>query len=40
MNKYYIIKYHLKREVWETIAVCIAFIGLLMIIAGIEMMVF
>ena len=31
--------YRLKREVWETIGISLVFIGLMLIIAGIEMMV-
>ncbi len=33
-------RYRLKREVWLTLAISIAFIGLMLIIAGIEMMRF
>lgn len=33
-------KYHLKREVIDTIIVSLAFIGLMLIIAGIEMLKF
>lgn len=33
-------RYRLKREVWEAIGISLVFIGLMLIIAGIEMMVF